>query len=202
MTESAETAHLPDAAAARLLFYSARSLKAWQKRPVGEATLRELYDLLKWGPTANNCSPARLVFVHSAAARARLLPCLGAGNVAKVAAAPVTVIVGMDMVFYDRLPVLFPHSDARAAYVGNAPLAESAALRNSSLQGAYLIMAARLLGLDAGPMSGFDAAKVDAAFFPGTSVRSNFLCNVGYGDKIGLQPRGPRLEFSEACSIV
>ena len=192
----------PDTRAADLVFRNARSHKAWQDRTVSEALVHELYELFKWGPTANNCAPARIVFVHTAAARDRLLPCLSPGNVAKVASAPLTAIVGMDLAFYDKLPMLFPHGDARAPYIGHPELAASAALRNSSLQGGYLILAARLLGLDAGPMSGFDAARVDAEFFAGTNIRSNFLCNFGYGAVSGLQARGPRLAFSEACSIV
>lgn len=191
-----------DTDAADLLFREARSHKSWQDKPVSEALIHELYALFKWGPTANNCAPARMVFVHTAAAKERLLPCVGAGNVPKVASAPLTVIVGMDLAFYDKLPVLFPHGDARAAYIGKPELAATVALRNSSLQGAYLILAARMLGLDAGPMSGFDAGKVDAEFFAGTTVRSNFLCNLGYGAAEGLQPRGPRLPFSEACNIL
>jgi 3-hydroxypropanoate dehydrogenase len=162
-----------------------------------------LYDLLKWGPTSANSSPARFVFVRSEEAKARLLPCMAPGNQAKVAQAPVTVIVGMDMdmLFFDKLPQLFPHTDARAWFVGNAPMIEATAFRNSSLQGAYLIMAARALGLDCGPMSGFDSAKVDAAFWAGTAVRCNFICTLGHGDASKLMPRSPRLAFAEACTL-
>jgi 3-hydroxypropanoate dehydrogenase len=192
----------PDTDTADLLFLKARSHKSWQDKPVEEALIHELYELFKWGPTANNCAPARMLFVQTVVAKERLLPCLSPGNVPKVASAPLTVIVGMDMAFYDRLPVLFPHGDARAPYIGKPELVASAALRNSSLQGAYLILAARMLGLDAGPMSGFDANKVDAEFFAGTTIRANFICNLGYGAAAGLQPRGPRLAFSEACSIL
>ncbi len=161
-----------------------------------------LYDLLKWGPTAANSCPARFAFVRSAAARERLLAVMAPGNVAKVRQAPVTVIIGMDLAFHDRLPQLFPHTDARTWFAGQPALIETTALRNSSLQGAYLIMAARALGLDCGPMSGFDAARLDAAFWAGTSVRTNFVCTLGQGDPAGLMPRSPRLSFDEACQLV
>ena len=169
---------------------------------VSDDTIRALYELLKWGPTSANMSPARFVFVKSAEGKARLGPTLDAGNHDKTMAAPCTVIVAYDMAFYEKLPVLFPHTDARSWFV-DAPEAElyRTALRNSSLQGAYLMMAARALGLDCGPMSGFDRDKLDAAFFAGTSIRSNFLVNLGQGDPASIFARSPRLPFDEACRI-
>lgn len=183
------------------LFRSARTYNAFSGE-IDDATLHRLYDLLKWGPTAANACPARFVFVRSADAKARLAPALDAGNRDKTLAAPVTVIVGYDMAFYEKLPVLFPHTDARSWFAGKPEaVLETAAMRNGSLQGAYLILAARSLGLDTGPMSGFDNAKLDAAFFAGTSIRSNFLVNLGQGDPTSLFPRSPRLGFDEACRI-
>lgn len=190
-----------DSAALDLLFREARTHNGWQDRPVPEALLRELWDLVKWGPTSANCLPARLVFVVSPEAKEKLRPCLMEGNLAKTMAAPATAIVGYDLDFPDTLPKLFPHTDARSWFVGNEALIETTAFRNSSLQGAYFMLAARALGLDCGPMSGFDAAKVEAAFFPGGRVKANFLCNIGYGDPAQLFPRSPRLDFDEACSI-
>ena len=184
------------------LFYSARTHNGWLDREVSNAQLELLYDLLKWAPTSANSSPARLVFVRSAEAKARLLPALSAGNADKTMAAPVTVIVGMDLAFYEKLPQLSPAVDARSWFAGKDEAIRSTAFRNSSLQGAYLIMAARAIGLDCGPMSGFDNAKVDEAFFAGTTVKSNFLCNLGYGDVDKVRPRAPRLAFDEACKIV
>ena len=154
------------------------------------------------GPTSANCSPARFVFVRSAQAKAKLREALDEGNIAQTMAAPVTVIVGSDQGFYEKLPQLFPHTDARSWFAGKPAVIESTAMRNSSLQGAYLILAARALGLDCGPMSGFDAAKVDAAFFAGTAVKANFLVNLGHGDPASLFPRSPRLDFDEACRIL
>lgn len=184
------------------LFDDARTHNAWLDKPVADETLKRLYDLMKWGPTSANCSPARVVFVKSAEAKARLLPCLSEGNRAKTAAAPVTAIIGMDLAFYDKLPQLFPHNlEARTWFEGKPDVIQSTAFRNSSLQGGYFILAARALGLDCGPMSGFDSAAVDAAFWAGTAVRTNFLCNLGYGDAAQLFPRGPRLAFDEACRI-
>lgn len=191
---------LDDAALARL-FTEARTFNGWRSRPVDEATLRRLYDLVKMGPTSANCSPARLVFVVSAQAKARLKPCLMDGNVDKTMAAPVTVIVGHDTAFYEHLPRLFPHADARSWFAGNEELAAETAFRNGTLQGAYLILAARALGLDCGPMSGFDRAAVDREFFPEGRVESNFLVNLGYGDPAGLHPRSPRLDFAEAARL-
>ncbi|MGL6290654.1 MAG: malonic semialdehyde reductase [Silanimonas sp.] len=190
-----------DANALDQLFRSARTHNAWQAKDVPDALLHELYDLLKWGPTSANSSPARFVFVKSAEAKAKLKATLSPGNVDKTMSAPATVIVAQDMAFYDKLPQLFPHADARSWFAGNDALIETTAFRNATLQGAYLIMAARSLGLDTGAMSGFDNAKLDAAFFAGTTVKSNFLINLGYGDAAGLFPRSPRLSFDEAARI-
>ncbi len=180
------------------IFRAARTHNKWQDRPVPDATLRELYDLLKWGPTSANGSPARFVFVRTPEGKAKLKPALSAGNIEKTMTAPVTVIVAYDSAFYEKLPYLFPHADAKSWFAGNDALAAETAFRNGTLQGAYLIVAARALGLDAGAMSGFDQAAVDAAFFAGTSWKSNFLVNLGYGDPAGLFPRSPRLSFEEA----
>ena len=183
------------------LFRSARTYNAFFG-DIDDATLQRLYDLLKWGPTAANAGPARFVFVKSPAAKARLAPALDPGNRDKTLAAPVTVIVGYDMAFYEKLPVLFPHTDARSWFAGKPePVLETVAMRNGSLQGAYLILAARSLGLDTGPMSGFNNAMLDEAFFAGTSIRSNFLVNLGQGDASSIFPRSPRLGFDEACRI-
>jgi 3-hydroxypropanoate dehydrogenase len=200
-----------------VLFREARSHSAWLDRPVADETLRRLYDLMKWGPTSANSMPARIVFLRTAKAKERLRPALAAGNVEKAMAAPVTAIIAYDLKFYDKLPRLFPHAPAmRDLFASNPDLVTSTARRNSSLQGAYFIVAARAVGLDCGPMSGFDNAKVDEEFFgrgrecqgcdqeyfPEGHVRSNFLCNVGYGDTSKLFPRGPRLAFEEACSLL
>ncbi len=184
-----------------LLFREARTFNTWQDRPVDDGTLHEIWNLARMGPTSANCSPARIVFVRTPEAKERLRPCLAPGNVDKTMAAPVTAIIGNDMEFYERLPALFPHTDARAWFVGNDALIESTAMRNGTLQGGYLILAARALGVDCGPMSGFDQDKVDAAFFSGTKVRTNFLCNLGYGDGSDLFPRSPRLSFDDACRV-
>ncbi|QLH38365.1 MAG: malonic semialdehyde reductase [Defluviicoccus sp.] len=186
----------------RRLFREARTHSVWLDRPVSEDLLRHVWDLARMGPTSVNCSPARIVFVISPAAKEKLCPALAPGNADKTMAAPATAIIGYDMAFYDRLPELYPHTDARAWFVGNEPLIETTAFRNGTLQAGYLILAARALGLDCGPMSGFDNTRVDEAFFAGTSIRSNFLCNLGYGDSDKLRPRGPRLAFEEACQIV
>lgn len=189
-------------AALEQLFRSARTYNAWLPKEVTDEQLHQLYELAKFGPTSANSSPMRVVFVKSKAAKDKLSPFLSEGNRAKTMAAPVTAIVGTDHEFYEKLPQLFPHADARSWFAGNQPLIDTTAFRNSSLQGAYLIMAARSLGLDCGPMSGFDNAGVDAAFFGGTSVKSNFLVNIGYGDASrDLFPRSPRLSFDEACRI-
>lgn len=199
-----------------LLFRQARTHNGWLDRPVSDDTLRQLYDLMKWGPTSVNCCPARIVFLRTPEAKQRLLPALAPGNVEKTMTAPVTAIIGYDGKFYEHLPKLFPHTDARAWFVDTPELAEVTARRNSSLQGAYFIMAARALGLDCGPMSGFDQAKVDHEFFPAESqraefqqeyfpdshIKTNFLCNLGYGDPTKLYPRSPRLDFDEACKLL
>ena len=183
------------------LFRTARTQNAFLDKPVEDDQLKALYDLLKWGPTAANGSPARFVFVKSAEAKAKLAPALSEGNHDKTLAAPVTVIIGFDEDFHEKLPYLFPHTDAKAWFDGPREGRHESAFRNGSLQGAYLILAARALGLDAGPMSGFDPAKVDEAFFKGTTIKSNFLVNLGYGDSSGLFPRLPRLSFDEAARI-
>ncbi|MDR3479476.1 MAG: malonic semialdehyde reductase [Burkholderiaceae bacterium] len=191
-----------DTAAFDTLFRNARTHNGWLDKPVTDAQLQEIYDLLKWAPTSANCSPARIVFVKSAEGKEKLLPCMAPGNVDKTKAAPVTAIIGMDMAFYEKLPQLFPHADAKSWFVGNQPMIDATAFRNSSLQGAYFIVAARAIGLDCGPMSGFDPDKVNAAFFAGTSVKVNFICNLGYGDPAKLYGRSPRLSFDEACKVV
>ncbi|MEA9491147.1 malonic semialdehyde reductase [Xanthomonas campestris] len=192
---------LLNAAALDQLFRTARTQNAFLDTPVSEDLLRELYDLVKWGPTAANGSPARFVFVTTAEGKEKLKPALSEGNAAKTLAAPVTAIIGFDEDFHEKLPYLFPHADAKSWFDGPRTARTESAFRNSSLQGAYLILAARALGLDVGPMSGFDNAKVDAAFFAGTPIKSNFLVNLGYGDPAGLFPRLPRLSFDEAARI-
>ena len=184
------------------LFTDARTHNQWKPEPVSDETLRELYDLLKMGPTSANTSPARFVFLRTAEAKERLKPALSAGNLDKTMAAPVTVIVAYDPQFFEQLPKLFPHADARAWFAGNDALATETAFRNATLQGAYLIMAARAVGLDTGAMSGFDKAKVDEAFFASSGWKSNFLVNLGHGDGAGLFPRSPRLAFDEACILL
>jgi len=183
------------------LFTEARTHHAWKDKPVSDELLKEIYDLAKWGPTSANASPLRIVFVKSKAAKEKLLSALAGPNVEQVRAAPVTAILAYDQKFFDHLPRLFPAYDMRPMFAGNASLSEQTAFRNSSLQGAYFILAVRALGLDAGPMSGFDNAKVDQAFFEKSSWKSNFICNIGYGDAEKLYPRGPRLSFDEACVI-
>ena len=184
------------------LFRQARTHSAWLPKRVPVEVLREVYELARWGPTSANCTPARFVFLESEAAKARLLPALAPGNIEKTKAAPVTVIVAWDTEFYERLPQLFPQADMRSYFVGKQPLIDETALRNGSLQGGYFLLAARALGLDCGPMSGFDAAKVNAEFFPDGKWKANFLCNLGYGDRSKLFPRNPRLEFDEACRVL
>ena len=184
------------------LFTEARTQNGYLDQPVTDEQLRQLYELMKWGPTAANSGPARLAFVRSADAKARLVACVSPGNVSKVQQAPVTVIIGMDLEFHHQLPKLFPHVNARAWFEGKPEMIEASAMRNSSLQGGYLILAARAMGLDCGPMSGFDAAKVDAAFWSGTAVRTNFICTLGTGDPAKVMARSPRLAFDEACSLL
>lgn len=184
------------------LFEDARSHNSFLPREIPDSTLKSLYELMKWGPTSANCSPARILFVKSPQSKEVLLDCLASGNRDKTRSAAVTAIVGMDMAFYDKLPELFPHTDARAWFVDKPQFSEATAFRNSSLQGGYFIIAARALGLDCGPMSGFDAARVDAEFWCGSSIKTNFLCNLGYGDDAKLFSRSPRLKFDDACKLV
>ncbi len=192
-----------------LLFRDARSQNGWLDKAVDDDTLRAIYDLVRWGPTSTNGCPARIVFLRSAEAKARLLPALAAGNVEKTLQAPVTAIIGYDANFHEQLPRLFPHNPGmRDWYAAQPQVIDAAALRNSSLQGGYFILAARALGLDCGPMSGFDHERVDAEFFasstrfPGQQVKTNFLCNLGYGDPSKLFPRSPRLSFEESCALL
>jgi 3-hydroxypropanoate dehydrogenase len=183
-----------------MIFRAARSQNGWTSRMVSDVQIQALYELLHWGPTSANCMPARFVFVRSPEAKNTLADCVLPGNVAKVKSAPVTVIIGMDLRFYDKLDKLFPHNlDAKNWFSQDAALAQTTAFRNASLQGAYLIIAARALGLDCGPMSGFDHEKLDQAFFADTTVKSNFICGLGYGETSALYPRLPRLSFDEAC---
>jgi 3-hydroxypropanoate dehydrogenase len=183
------------------LFTAARTQNGYLPTPVSDDTLRQLYDLVKFGPTAANSGPARFQFVRSAEGKQKLLGCVSAGNVAKVTQAPVTVLVGMDLEFHEQLPKLFPHADARSWFAGKPQAIHDSAFRNSSLQGGYLILAARALGLDCGPMSGFDAAKMDAAFWAGTAVKTNFICTLGHGDPAKVFDRLPRLSFDDACKL-
>ena len=191
---------LSNDALARLLT-EARTQNGYLPTPVSDDTLRQLYDLVKFGPTAANSGPARFQFVRSAEGKQKLLGCVSAGNVAKVTQAPVTVIIGMDLEFHEQLPRLFPHADARSWFAGKPQAIHDSAFRNSSLQGGYLILAARALGLDCGPMSGFDAAKMDAAFWAGTAVKTNFICTLGHGDASKVFGRLPRLGFDDACTL-
>ena len=184
------------------VFTHARTQNKWTSQTISDEQLHQLFDILKYGPTSANCSPARFVFVRTPEGKEKLKPALSAGNLEKTMSAPVTVIVAYDPKFYDQLPKLFPHADARSWFAGNAELAEETAFRNSSLQGAYLITAARMLGIDSGAMSGFNKAAVDEAFFADSGFKTNFLINLGHGDPAGLFPRSPRFEFNEACVIV
>lgn len=184
-----------------ILFMEARTHNSWTDQAIDDATLARIWEIARMGATSANCSPARIVFVRSPEAKDQLKSCLAEGNIEKTMAAPVTAIIGHDMAFYEKLPTLFPHTDAKSWFIGNQELIETTAFRNGTLQGAYLMLAARALGLDCGPMSGFDNAAVDAQFFAGTDVRSNFICNIGYGTADGLYPRAPRLPFEEACRI-
>jgi 3-hydroxypropanoate dehydrogenase len=198
-----ETPHQPlSDAALDQLFRSARTYTAWLPKPVPPETLRQIYELASLGPTSANSSPARFVFVVSPQAKQRLKPALAPGNVDKTMAAPATAIVASDLEFYEHMPRLFPQADMKPYFVGKPAVVEEHVLRNGSLQGAYLILAARALGLDCGPMSGFDAAKVNAEFFPDGKWKANFLINLGYGDPASLHPRNPRLAFEEAVRIL
>ena len=190
-----------DDAALALLFTEARSHNGWTAEPVTDAQIRQIYALACMGPTSANCSPARFVFVRTPAGKQRLAPALSKGNLDKTMAAPITVIAAWDRRFYDKLPALFPHADARSWFTGSPEAAHETAFRNASLQAAYLLLAARAVGLDAGPMSGFDKAKVDAAFFEGTDWSANFLINLGHGDPAKVFGRLPRLAFDEACIL-
>jgi 3-hydroxypropanoate dehydrogenase len=190
-----------DEAALSQLFLSARTHNKWLDRPVPDELLVKIVDLVKLGPTSANCEPVRIVFVKSPEAKARLKPHLSSGNLEKTMAAPVTAIIGYDLEFYEKLPKLFPHTDARSWFTGKPEHIVETAFRNGSLEGAYLILAARALGLDCGPMSGFDQAGVTAEFFAGTPIKANFLCNIGYGDASALKPRQPRLSFEEIATI-
>ena len=184
------------------LFRAARTHNFWTPRQVSAALLREIHELAKWGPTSANCSPGRFVFLTGAAAKARLAPFMSASNRAKTLAAPVNVIVAYDLNFAEKLPFLFAHDPSAASWFSKPEMARETAFRNGSLQGAYVMLAARALGLDCGPMSGFNAAGVNAEFFAGTSRAVNFICNIGYGDGDKLFPRNPRLGFDEACEIL
>ena len=186
-----------------LIFRNARTQNSWQAQSLPEELLRRVYELAKLGPTSANCSPARFLFVVSAEAKEKLKPTLGPRNVDKTMAAPATVIVGYDTKFYEHLPILFPHNpNMRQMFEGNDAVIQDTAFRNATLQGAYLMIAARSLGLDCGPMSGFDPAAVNAAFWPAGDVKANFLCNLGYGDDQAVFPRSPRLSFEQSCQIV
>ena len=186
-----------------LIFRSARTHNVWLPTPVSESMLLEIWEVMKFGPTSANCSPLRIVFVQSAEAKERLVACMNENNQAKTRAAPVTAILAMDLEFYEKLPRLFPHNQtARSWFAGKPTLIWETALRNSSLQGAYFIIAARALGIDTGPMSGFNNAGVDKEFFAGTTLKSNFLCNLGKGDWSKVFDRNPRLEFDEVCKVI
>lgn len=185
-----------------ILFTEARTHNGWLDKDVDDALLQKIYDVMKFGATSANCSPMRVVFVKSPEAKEKLNQCLAPGNLEKTMTAPVTAIFGDDYSFYDHLPKLFPHTDAKSWFVGNDALIEKTAFRNGTLQGAYFMLAARAFGLDCGPMSGFDNAKCDELFFAGTNVKSNFMCNLGYGDASKLFPRSPRFNFDEVCKIL
>jgi 3-hydroxypropanoate dehydrogenase len=185
-----------------ILFREARTFNGWKEQDVTNIMIQAIYDLMKWGPTSANSCPARFAFVKSPEAKARLKPYLDEGNVSKTMAAPVTAIIAYDLKFYDHLPKLFPHTDARSWFAGKPEKIQDAAFRNGSLQGAYLILAVRALGLDCGPMSGFNVDGVTREFFPEGDVRANFICSIGYGDSSSLYPRNPRLGFDEACRIL
>ena len=184
-----------------IIFRTARTLRAWAPRDVSNDTLRAIYELMKWGPTSSNICPVRIVFVTTREGKARLEPALDRGNVKQTMAAPATAIIAYDLEFYEKLPLLVPHRDAKKDFVGKPELIEYEAARSATLQGGYFIIAARALGLDCGPMGGFDHAKLDAEFFPEGKIKSIFLCNLGYGDWSTLHPRAPRLLFDDACRI-
>ncbi|MEO1252693.1 MAG: malonic semialdehyde reductase [Pseudomonadota bacterium] len=185
-----------------IIFRDARTHNGWEERNVTKTLMQAVYDLMKFGPTSANCSPARFVFVSSEEGKEKLKPHLSEGNLAKTMAAPCCVIIAHDLKFHDHLPKLFPHTDAKSWFEGNDDLIEETAFRNGTLQGAYFIIAARALGLDCGPMSGFDKDGVNEAFLAGTSYKANFLCNIGYGTDENLFPRSPRFDFDDICKIV
>jgi 3-hydroxypropanoate dehydrogenase len=186
-----------------VLFREARTFNSWQDKEVSDVLIKSLYDLFKWGPTSMNCSPARLIFIKGKEAKERLEPYLMEGNKEKTMSAPVTAIIANDMRFFDQLPKLFPHNkEAKNIFEGKEGFIKDTAFRNATLQGAYLICAARSLGLDCGPMSGFNKKGVNEEFFKDQDIEANFLCNLGYGSTDSLYPRGPRLEFDEVCSIL
>lgn len=185
-----------------IIFRNARTYSTWTDKIVSTELLKKVYDLAKMGATSANCSPMRVIFVQSAAAKEKLKLCLAEGNVAKTMTAPVTALIAADDEFYNKLPTLFPHADAKSWFVGNDELIKATSFRNSTLQGAYLMLAARACGLDCGPMSGFNNQLLDDTFFKGTKYKSNFICNLGYGDEKGLFPRSPRFDFDEVCKII
>lgn len=187
--------------AMKQLFTEARTYNGWQKKAVGNDVLKKIYHLMKFGPTSANCTPLRIVFVKTKEGKARLKPFLAEGNIEKTMAAPVTAILAYDTLFYEHLPMLYPPADAKSWFVGNDALIAETAMRNSSLQGAYFILAARALGLDCGPMSGFDPAKINAEFFKDGRFKVNFICNIGHGDKTKVYPRSPRFKFGDVCQI-
>ncbi len=191
-----------DEAGLDLLFREARTHYAWLPIDVSEEQLLAVYELFKWGPTSANGSPARVLFLKSEEAKARLLPALAPNNVEKSRTAPVVAVIAYDVEFYEKLPELFPQADARSWFAGKPDVIQETAFRNGSLQGAYFILAARAMGLDCGPMSGFDGAKVNAEFFPDGKLKVNFVCNLGHGDRSKLYPRNPRLDFETVCSIL
>jgi len=203
LTESHSGISEADSKSLDLIYRNARTQNGWLDKQVDKALLTRVYDLMKWGPTSSNCCPLRIVFVTTDEAKEKLKPCLAAPNVNKTITAPVTAIFANDMEFYEKLPVLSPKNNARSWFVGEGKekLIETTAFRNGTLQTAYFMLAARALGLDCAPMSGFDNAKVDAAFFAGTPLKSNFICSLGYGDTAKVYPRGPRLEFGEVCRV-
>lgn len=202
MSNVEEISNRVDDNALDVLFRRARTHNAWQPVPVSNELLHQVYDLFKYGPTSANSSPARVLFLKSDEAKERLLPAMAPLNAEKTRNAPVVAVIAYDLEFYEKLPKLFPHADAKAWFASNADLARETAFRNGTLQGAYLMLAARALGLDCGPMSGFDQEKVNSEFFPDGKWKANFICNLGYGDESKLFPRSPRLDFEEACAIL
>ncbi|MEO1042268.1 MAG: malonic semialdehyde reductase [Pseudomonadota bacterium] len=190
------------ASAQEQVFTEARTRNGWLDKPVTDEQIEAIYDLMKWGPTSANCQPMRTLFLRTQEAKEKLKPLLMEGNQAKAMEAPVVAIIGYEMEFYEELPEQFPHTDAKAWFAGNDPLIEETAIRNGTLQGAYLMVAARMMGLDCGPMSGFDKAGVDEAFFAGTTIKSNWICTIGYGSDKDLFPRSPRLAFQKAATLL